>query len=76
MPILSHHHAFIQVCTVVGVASGLAWAIWLCTTARKQRHPGRLAMLIFLIATHAAVLLEVLDFPPLFGHQVIFRLCS
>ncbi|KAF5830707.1 Per1-like-domain-containing protein [Dunaliella salina] len=57
----------VKVCATIGALSGLAWAVWVFTVARKQGHPGRYFMLAFLVLTNAAVLLEVLDFPPLFG---------
>mmetsp|Transcript_4512 Transcript_4512/g.10562 ORF Transcript_4512/g.10562 Transcript_4512/m.10562 type:complete len:376 (+) Transcript_4512:53-1180(+) len=57
----------VKVCATTGALSGLAWAVWVFTAARKQGHPGCYFMLAFLVATNAAVLLEVLDFPPLFG---------
>lgn len=59
-----------QVCVAAGVLTAVCWAAWAFTAARVQAHPGRFYMLSFLLAVNAAVLLEVLDFPPLFGPQV------
>ncbi len=53
----------LQVCVGVSVAAALLWLVWL---ARASGHPGRGTLLAFLLAAHAALLLEVLDFPPVF----------
>lgn len=53
----------VAVAVAVGAATALGWAVW----AVWVGHPARRSMLGLLLALHAAMLLELLDFPPLFG---------
>ncbi|KAK3264266.1 amino acid permease, variant 2, partial [Cymbomonas tetramitiformis] len=53
-----------QVCLTLGVTQSLAYTIWLFTV----RHPGRFTLLAFILGMHAAMLLEVFDFPPFGGY--------
>lgn len=69
--LLCHYHYMLYVkfdysynmalCISLGVAQGLTWLVWVT----RVRHPGRRHMYLFLAAVHVAMLLEVLDFPPL-----------
>ncbi len=52
-----------KVCVTAGIATALTWLVWCSWT----RHPGRRTMYAFLGLVHAAMLFEVLDFPPLLG---------
>jgi uncharacterized membrane protein YgcG len=70
------------VCIALGVAQAGVWLAFLLLPQRQVppsrapppsspsspslRHPGRRPALLFLAAIHAAMLLEVLDFPPMF----------
>jgi len=49
------------VCVAAGLAQSALWARWVGAV----RHPGRRKLWLFLGAVNAAMLLEVLDFPPL-----------
>jgi hypothetical protein len=50
-----------SLCIALGLATAAAWLVW----AARSRHPGRGTLYRFMAAVHAAMLLEVLDFPPL-----------
>lgn len=54
----------LQVCVAAGVATALVWVGW-AVAGRGKRHPGRPALLLFMLLAHAALALEVLDFPPI-----------
>ncbi|KAI8463434.1 MAG: Per1-like-domain-containing protein [Monoraphidium minutum] len=51
------------VCIAAGVATAAAWVGW----AAAARHPARSRAFAFIAAVHAAMALEVLDFPPAGG---------
>jgi hypothetical protein len=51
----------VGLCIALGLGQGVAWLAWVT----RVRHPGRWRMYQFLGAVHVAMLLEVLDFPPL-----------
>jgi hypothetical protein len=51
-----------KLCIAVGLATALAWLVWVS----RVRHPGRRTLYQFMALVHVAMLLEVLDFPPLF----------
>jgi hypothetical protein len=50
-----------QVCIAAGVATAAGWLVWATIT----KHAGRRPLYTFLGLLHLAMLLEVLDFPPL-----------
>lgn len=50
-----------RVCLAAGLLQAAIWVGW----AHATRHPARRTLYIFMAAAHAALLLEVLDFPPL-----------
>lgn len=50
------------VCVTLGILQGLAWLVW----CFHSKHPARKYLFLFLGLVHLAMLLEVLDFPPLF----------
>lgn len=70
-PLLQHIHymAFVKfdygynmsLCIAVGIATAVAWLVWVT----KTKHPGRWTLYKFMGLVHLAMLLEVLDFPPL-----------
>jgi hypothetical protein len=51
-----------KLCIAVGLATALAWLVWVS----RVRHPGRRTLYQFMALVHVAMLLEVLDFPPVF----------
>eukprot|EP00798_Chlamydomonas_sp_ICE-L_P032237 gene32237-16802_t len=52
----------VQICIVLGLAQAVLWVTW----SQLTRHPHRFQLLRFLLLLHAAMLLEILDFPPIF----------
>lgn len=50
-----------KVCIAVGLATACAWVVWVAVV----KHPGRKTVYQFMGLVHAAMLLEVLDFPPM-----------
>eukprot|EP00878_Enallax_costatus_P019990 GHUV01021111.1.p1 GENE.GHUV01021111.1~~GHUV01021111.1.p1 ORF type:complete len:370 (+),score=93.09 GHUV01021111.1:245-1354(+) len=64
-----HYMAFVKfdygynmkVCIAVGLLTACAWLTWVTAV----QHPGRRILYQFMGLVHAAMLLEVLDFPPL-----------
>lgn len=65
-------------CIALGAMTSLIWIIWL-VLVRKQDHPAARILIVFLILAYAALLLEVLDFPPIFklldAHS-LWHLCT
>mmetsp|Transcript_13774 Transcript_13774/g.29673 ORF Transcript_13774/g.29673 Transcript_13774/m.29673 type:complete len:394 (+) Transcript_13774:155-1336(+) len=53
-----------KLCLCTGVVQAVAWAAW----CHAVRHPYRQRMYTCLLLVHAAMLLEVLDFPPFGGY--------
>jgi hypothetical protein len=51
-----------KVCISVGVLTALGWVVW----ATYVKHPARKLVYQFMVLVHLAMLLEVLDFPPIF----------
>lgn len=52
-----------QVCIVLGISQALLWLAW-CI---QIKHPHRQMLYKFLACIHVAMLLEVLDFPPIWN---------
>ena len=52
-------------CIILGAMTSGVWGVWLLVI-RKQDHPSAALLLRFLLLAYAALLFEVLDFPPLF----------
>lgn len=50
-----------KLCIALGISTAVAWLVWVTRT----RHPGRWIVYKFMGLVHLAMLLEVLDFPPL-----------
>ena len=55
----------VGLCVVAGIIQSLAWVSWLLFTVEGKEHRGRKYLGMFVVSVNAAVLLEVLDFPPL-----------
>ena len=53
----------VAVCIAAGALTAALWVAWAAAT----RHPARARLFQFVGAVHAAMALEVLDFPPLLG---------
>jgi hypothetical protein len=51
-------------CIAFGALTSLVWVVWLILI-RKQGHPSAGNLACFLVLAYAALLFEVLDFPPL-----------
>lgn len=56
----------VGLCVLAGAVQSIAWIFWLTCTKEGRNHPGRKLLGIFVAAVNAAVLFEVLDFPPFF----------
>lgn len=54
----------VRLCVGAGVAQAALWVGW-AAAAAPRAHAGRAALAAFVVAIHAAMLLEVFDFPPL-----------
>jgi hypothetical protein len=62
MAFVKFHYGYnMMLCIAVGIATAVAWLVWVTTT----KHPGRWTLYKFMGLVHLAMLLEVLDFPPL-----------
>ncbi|KAG2488972.1 hypothetical protein HYH03_012588 [Edaphochlamys debaryana] len=55
-----------KACVAAGVLTAMLWVAWVTLV----RHPGRRRMYLFICMVHAAMLLELFDFPPLVRHLV------
>ena len=55
----------VGMCVAAGVIQSVAWILWLLCKHEGREHPGKKYLGLFVVAVNAAVLLEVLDFPPL-----------
>ena len=51
------------VCVVIGVLQLIIWAVWGLVT----KHPARYKLWTVILATALAMLLEIFDFPPVWG---------
>jgi len=51
-------------CVAAGVAQSMLWIGWLLFSAEGRSHPGRRYLWAFVVGVNAAVLFEILDFPP------------
>lgn len=58
------HGLNIKVCTAMGAAQLLIWAIW----AGVSNHPSRWKLWVFIFGRSIAMFLTVYDFPPYMGH--------
>jgi hypothetical protein len=65
--VLFDYGRHVALCVGAGALQTAAWAAWAGGAPAGRRHPGRPPLLSFMGAVNAAMLLEVLDFPPLFG---------
>lgn len=63
MTILWHSGLNMIVCVVIGVLQLIIWAVWGWVT----KHPARYRLWMVLFGASLATLLEVYDFPPLWG---------
>lgn len=67
LTVLFDYGLHVGLCVGVGAVQTVGWAGWALGTREGRAHPGRAALLAFMAAVNAASLLEVLDFPPLWG---------
>jgi len=56
----------VGICVIAGLIQSVAWILWLFFRSEGKEHPGKKFLGMFVVAVNAAVLLEVLDFPPFF----------
>lgn len=55
----------VGLCVAAGVLQSLVWIGWAMFSKHGKQHPGRKYLLLFVACVNAAVLLEILDFPPI-----------
>jgi hypothetical protein len=55
----------VTLCIAAGAIQSLVWLVWAVATGKGKSHPGRRLLLLFMVSVNVAMLLEVLDFPPL-----------
>jgi len=55
----------VGLCIGLGLMQSIAWMVWIFVSTEGRSHPGRKHLSLFVAAVNVAVLLEVLDFPPL-----------
>eukprot|EP00879_Flechtneria_rotunda_P018813 GHRR01019747.1.p1 GENE.GHRR01019747.1~~GHRR01019747.1.p1 ORF type:complete len:410 (-),score=83.49 GHRR01019747.1:133-1362(-) len=62
MSFVKFHYGYnMHLCIAIGLVTAAAWLIWAATI----KHPARQMLYQFMVLMHAAMLLEVLDFPPM-----------
>ena len=54
----------VGLCVAAGIAQSMLWIGWLLFSAEGRSHPGRRHLWAFVVGVNAAVLFEILDFPP------------
>lgn len=54
----------VGLCVAAGLAQSLLWIGWLLLSEEGRSHPGKRSLWTFVVVVNAAVLLEILDFPP------------
>ena len=55
----------VGLCVAAGVVQSLVWTGWAMFSKQGREHPGRKYLVLFVACVNAAVLLEILDFPPI-----------
>lgn len=55
----------VGLCVLAGIAQSAAWVCWIVFSKEGKSHRGRFHLAVFILCVNLAVLLEVLDFPPL-----------
>lgn len=56
----------VGLCIVAGLVQSIIWLVWSFASAEGLSHPGRKYLILFTFSVNIAVLLEILDFPPIF----------
>ena len=64
MYVLFDYGLHVMLCIIAGALQTVLWAWWALATPQGRRHPGRSSLLTFMVSVNVAMLLEVLDFPP------------
>ena len=55
----------VSLCIVAGLVQSIIWLVWAFASTEGKSHPGRKYLVSFIFSVNIAVLLEILDFPPL-----------
>ncbi len=63
--VLFDYGLHVGLCVAAGAVQTIVWLTWALGTASGRSHPGKVYLLMFMAAVNVAMLLEVLDFPPL-----------
>ena len=67
LTVLFDYGGHVQLCIIAGVIQSIVWIVWALFTRAGQKHPSRGLLLTFIALVNTAMLLEVLDFPPILG---------
>lgn len=65
LTVLFDYGRHVKLCIIAGGVQSIAWLVWSVFTPRGKVHPSRKELLWFVGLVNVAMLLEVLDFPPL-----------
>eukprot|EP00890_Picochlorum_soloecismus_P006626 jgi/Picsp_1/789/NSC_04278-R1_per1-like family protein len=57
----------VGLCIAAGLVQSIIWLVWTFSSSEGRSHPGRKYLVSFIVSVNIAVLLEILDFPPLLG---------
>jgi hypothetical protein len=69
----------VGLCVAAGILQSMMWIGWLSFSSEGRSHPGRRSLWAFVIGVNAAVLLEILDFPPVWhvvDAHALWHLCT
>lgn len=56
----------VMLCIVMGGIQTGIWLTWALISCKGKKHPGKPFLFIFMASINVAMLLEILDFPPIF----------
>ena len=65
LAVLFDYGFHVGLCVGAGAIQTAAWLIWVLRSKKGRNHPGRRALFSFMASLNVAMLLEILDFPPL-----------
>lgn len=69
----------VGLCVAAGILQSLLWVSWTIFSTEGRSHPRRWSLWAFVIGVNAAVLLEILDFPPIWhviDAHALWHLCT
>ena len=63
--VLFDYGLHVGLCVAAGAVQTAVWLVWALGSKSGRSHPGRTYLLAFMVCLNVAMLLEILDFPPL-----------